>query len=60
MPHTGCLALHGVNPIFFLKKAINYVCFKLEEKPNRIVKKSKNNFIKVKVGNSPWVLDEEN
>ena len=28
-------------------KAINYACFKLEEKANRIVKKKKNNFISV-------------
>ena len=28
-------------------KAINYACFKLEEKPTRSVKKKKNNFINV-------------
>ena len=28
-------------------KAVNYACFKLEEKVTRSVKKNKNNFIKV-------------
>ena len=31
-------------------KAINYACFKLEEKTTRSVKKNKNNFINV-IGN---------
>ena len=37
-------------------KAINYICFKLEEKDTRSVRKDKNNFINV-IGDK--LLDEE-
>ena len=41
-------------------KAINYACFKLEEKTNRSVKKNKSNFINVIRDKFKRVLDEEN
>ena len=40
-------------------KAINYTCFKLEEKTTRSVKKNKSNFWMLYEMNLPWVLDEE-
>ena len=41
-------------------KAINYACFKLEEKPTKSVKKDKNNFINIIGEEFAIALDEEN